>query len=117
MEIDLELSELGYFTGTEEYHSLGKMFGDAVVTDGVKYVMDNGYSWAVTDAMSVIKLKLSKELFIALKLRLGESNTAKMILTDGNEKILYEQKYEYTDAKRDLTLFFTNNVLMLSSEY
>lgn len=40
-----------------------------------------------------------------------------MEITDGNDNVLYRQNYDYTDAKRDLTLFYADNVLMLSGEY
>lgn len=114
---DLELSELGYFTGTEKYHRIGAIFGDAMATDGVKYIMDNGYSWFVTDALSVIKLKIKNEPFISIKLKLSEEKKAKMLITDGNKKILYTQDYEYTDAKQEINLYFIDNVMLLSSEY
>jgi hypothetical protein len=114
---DLELKELGYFTGTEKYHSFGKMYGNAVATDGVKYIMDNGYFWFVIDALTVIKLKLKDEPFLTIKLKLLGKNKAQIIITDGNTKILNTQEYEYTDAKKELTLYFTDNVMLLSSEY
>ena len=38
-------------------------------------------------------------------------------MTNGNDKILYTQDYEYTNAQKDLTLFFTDNVFLLDSEY
>ncbi|GAG90306.1 unnamed protein product, partial [marine sediment metagenome] len=46
---DRELKDLGQFTGTTQYY---RVFG-VNVTDGVKYVMDNGYAWLVTDAIAV----------------------------------------------------------------
>jgi hypothetical protein len=46
-----------------------------------------------------------------------ESSQADVIITDGNDKEFYQQHYEYTDAKRDLTLFFEEGVLLLASEH
>ena len=40
-----------------------------------------------------------------------------MVVNEGNDKRLYTQEYDYTDAKQELTLFFTDGVLMLSGEY
>jgi len=111
---DLELKGLGSFTGTEHYY---KVMG-ALVTDGVKYIMDNGYSWFVTDALAVIKTKFKNEEFLTIKLQVNkEKQNAIMLITDGNNNVLYKQDYKYTDAKVDLTLFFTDNVLLLSGEY
>lgn len=111
---DLELKGLEQFISTEQYYDvLG--FN---VTDGVKYIMDNGYSWFVTDVLAVIKCKknVSREEFLSIKFDvLGQ--TGKVIITDGNEKTLYTQDYDYTDAKRSLHLYFTNGVLLLSGEY
>jgi len=111
---DLELKELNSFTGTEHYYNVM----GALVTDGVKYIMDNGYSWFVTDALAVIKTKFRNKEFLSIKLQVNkEKQDATMLITDGNDNVLYKQYYKYTNAKIDLTLFFTDNVLLLSNEY
>lgn len=112
MEKDLELQELGQFHGTEHYYK--DMF-DVLLTDGVKYIMENGYSWFVTD--QIVNLMRFKDGFYSVKLKLLSNSKAEAIITDGNNNILNVQKYEYTDAKRELNLFFYDNVLMLSGEY
>lgn len=116
---DLELKELGAFTGTESYHS-AKPFPEKL-TDGVAYVMQNGYTWLITDALSLIHTKPScrGQEFYSIKLRLKKMPKVEAILliSDGNENILATQDYEFTTAKKELDLFLTDNVLMLSSEY
>jgi hypothetical protein len=114
---DLKLSDLGYFTGTEQYHSMGPLFRNIVVTDGVKYVMDNGYSWFVTDALAIVINKLKDQPFLVVSLKLGKGDSGKMQIDDGNGKVLYTQKYEYTDAESEVKLYFTDNVMMVTSEY
>jgi len=109
---DLELKGLGNFYGTEGYSDV---FGFNV-TDGVAYIMKNGYSWFVTDFLIVAGMKFKDEEFMSIKLKIEDSK-AEMIVTDGNEKKLYTQKYEWTNAKKDLSLYLTNGVLMLSQEY
>lgn len=113
---DLELKALGGFIGTQQYH---RVWLGTLATDGVKYIMDNGYAWFVTDALSVIKLKpeLVAEPFLTVELHLREDSEADLIITDGNENELYSQHYDFTDAKRDLTLFYENGVLLLNSEH
>jgi len=111
---DLELKYLDQFIGSEHYYKLM----NTLITDGVNYIMRNGYAWLITDALIVIKTKLINEEFLSIKLQVNkEKNTAIMLITDGNNRVLYKQYYNYTDAKRDLTLFFENNTLMLNSEY
>ena len=117
---DLELKQLDSFIGTFNYYNVMGI----VVTDGVKYIMDNGYSWFVTDAIAVIicpppKLReyLRINSFLVVKLSNLKNNQCDMIMEDGNDNILYKQHYKFTDAKRELTLFYSNGVLMLASEY
>ena len=111
---DLELKELEHFIGTENYFNvLG-----ANVTDGVKYVMDNGYSWFITDSLVSIKMlpQLREQEFLCIDLKI-KGGEAEVIISDGNKRVLYKQRYEITDGKRDLKLFFADGVLMLSREY
>ncbi len=112
--MDLELKEIENFIGTENYYRIG--FFKTVVTDGVKYVMNNGYSWLITDALAVIEYFKGME-FLVISLKINEDNSAKMIIDDGDGKVLYEQEYKWTDAKRELKLYWADGVLMLNSEY
>jgi len=114
-QTDLELKDLNKYYGSENYFNVM----NTNVTDGIYYIMKNGYSWLVTDFLVVAKsdnFKIKDESFISVKLKLKD-DTAKMIVTDGNDKILYTQDYEYTNVKREVTLFYIDNVLLLSSEY
>lgn len=111
--MDLELKDLDSFCGTQSYHSLKPLF-KTVATDGVAYIMDNGYSWLVTDALAVIEADLNAE-FLVIKLKLGDK--AVMLITDGDNKILYKQEYEFTDVKKEVKLFVADGVIMLSGEY
>lgn len=115
-EQNLELLGIENFIGTEHYFN-GYM--GVKYTDGVYYISQNGYSWLVTDCIAVIKTnsKISREAFLSIKLKVNEDKTAVMTIDDGNNNILYTQEYNYTDAKRDLNLYFMNDVLMLNSEY
>ena len=112
MEIDKSLKEIGNFRGTEQYHNI--MGAD--VTDGVVYVMNNGYGWVITDALVICKMKLKDHPFIAIELK-QKDGKAKIVYTDGNGKELYKQEYEYTDATQDLSLYFIDGVMLLTGEY
>ena len=112
MEMDLELKQIHNFTGTEQYHNVMGVN----VTDGIAYLMENGYSWFITDSLVIIRMRFKNEEFLSVKLKLN-GDKAKMVITDGNDKTLYEQKYEYTNVKKEVNLFFTDNVYMLAREY
>jgi hypothetical protein len=114
--MDLELSEIEQFHGTQAYH---ECWLGALATDGVKYVMDNGYSWLVTDAISIIKTdgNIARKPFLVIELRLLGDNEADMVITDGNGRELYRQHYNYTNARKGLKLYFQNNIVLLPGEY
>lgn len=113
---DLTLKDLINYYGTENYY---KVMG-LNVTDGIGYIMKNGYSWFVTDFLSLIVTNykgLKNEEFLTINLKINPDKTALMLVTDGNGNNLYTQKYNYTNAIRELELFFINGVLLLSNEY
>jgi len=110
---DLELKDLESYTGSEKlYRVMG-----VNITDGVKYVMENGYSWFVTDAIAVIKEKFKNEPFLSIHLSLEWAKYTYMEISDGNGHLLYSYRYKYTPAKREITLFYVDNILMLRGEY
>ena len=115
---DLDLEDLDNFTGTEQYHKIS-LYPNVNLTDGIAYVMDNGYSWFITDMLAVVRTKeeIMNEDFLSIKLVINKDKTATAKITDGNDKVLYKQEYKWTNGKKDLNLFFTNDVLMLSQEY
>ncbi len=119
-EPDLELKSLDNFHGSEHYY---RLMGGINATDGVHYVMQNGYSYFVTDAIAVLKAHprlqqyLSHDDFVVVKLQLLPNKQARMLMEDGNGHELYRQTYTYSDAKVNLELFYTGGVLLLANEY
>jgi len=112
---DLELKDLNHFNGTEHYYN----YMGLKLTDGVHYIMENGYSWLVSDAVVILKMRpeVRNQSFVVIHLKLIPEGKAKVTYEDGDNKVLYEQYYKWTDAKREIKLFFVGNVLMLNSEY
>ena len=109
------MNELKQFYGTEKYH---QCFMGVLLTDGVKYVADElKCHWVFSDAGVILKMKLKDEEFVTVNL-IAENSKAKIVYTDGNETTLYTQEYGYTDLPDiNLKFFYTNNVMMLPSEY
>ncbi len=113
---DLKLKNLNNFYGSEHYY---RLMGGINATDGVHYVMENGYSWVVSDAAAILRMQpqVRGQDFVVIRLRLLPEGRAKVVYEDGNDNVLFEQSYDWTDAKRELELFFADNVIMLASEY
>ena len=114
MEDDLTLPELYQFSGTENWHKIALL--KAIVTDGVIYLMENGYSWFVTDSVIQAEATIKDQDFLVIKLKV-DNGTAKVTIEDGNDNVLHTRQYGYTNAKRDLTIYLTDNVVMLPGEY
>lgn len=115
---DLELKALEHFSGTEQYH---KVLGFNV-TDGVHYLMENGYSYLVTDVLAVFLLRprLKNADFLVINYRVDlEKHQARLeVRADTNQPLLYSQNYPYTDAKRALVkMFYESGVLLLANEH
>jgi hypothetical protein len=115
--MNLELNALDNFTGTEQYHNV--LLG-INATDGIKYVMENGYSWFVTDTVMIVIMEkaVKAEDFVKISLEVKDGK-ATVIYTDGDNRELYRQKYELTDAKRSFSIYYdrASNVMLLPSEY
>ena len=113
--------KLDQFSGTNEYF---EGYLKTNWTDGIVYLAKNNCSWIVTDICSVVKTvkEVMIEPFIAIKLIKKGKDKATCIYTDGNDKELFKQEYKYTDIwkyikTKEIVFYYTNNVLMLSSEY
>jgi len=112
---DLELKDLGqYYGSVNNINVLGIQ-----CTEGIQYIMNNGYSWLVTDLLPKVKFDkmLMDEEFLSIELKLLADKGAQVTIGDGNGNVLHTQDYAYTDAKVELKLFLTNGVLMLAGEY
>lgn len=116
---DLELKDIGQFSGSEEYHKINPFNPNQKGTDGIRYLEENGYGWFVSDMAVAIGMKpnLRNEEFLSIKLKVNPDKSALATIDDGNGHVLYKQEYQYTDAKKDLKLFYRDNVMMLPGEY
>jgi len=112
---DLKLSNLSQYRCTEGYSN----YMGVNVTDGVAYVMNNGYHWFVSDTVIMARMtpKIRAEAFLVFKLKVKDKK-AIVTIEDGNNNILYTKKYAYTNAEvNELIIYYTDNVLLLPGEY
>jgi hypothetical protein len=116
----LKEHDLRQFTGTEFWyrHPFAKSI---TYTDGVKHVAEQGGAyWLVDDIVIAQKTvpAVAAEPFQFWKLKVNPDHSAILTCEDGNGNVVYRNDLNFTDFPLDeVTLYFTNNVLLLPSEY
>lgn len=112
------LNDLKQFTGTEEWHR-NSLFPQFLYTDGVKYLAETaGAYWLIDYIFSNQMLEtIKKQPFQVWDLTV-DNNEAIMKVEDGNKMVVKGFKICYTDFPlKEFTLWFTDGVLLLPSEY
>lgn len=115
----LEAEDLCQFIGTENWyqHSLVR---SVTYTDGAKYVADNGGAYWLLDEIALAQkfsAAVKREPFQVWKLAV---NDHKGVLTcdDGDGKVVYTKQIPFTDFPlSEIKFYFTDNVILLLSEY
>ena len=112
-------SDLRQFTGTEFWYR--HPFKRSITyTDGVKYVADTAGAYWLIDAIVFAQLekRIAAEEFQLWKLQVNPNATAQLTCEDGNGKVVKTKRLTFTDFPlAEITFYFTNNVLLLPSEY
>ena len=119
MQNTLSKNALLPFTGSEHWyrHSL---VPKVTYTDGAQYVAEAGGAYWLLDeiAFGQSNPKVAAEEFQVWRLRVNFAKTATLECDDGNGRIVFSKAIEYTDFPLDeIALYFTDNVIMLTSEY
>jgi hypothetical protein len=110
---------LAHFTGTETWwrHGLNR---NMLYTDGVQYFAENagGGAYWFLDIVATELFKLQRqEDFLTIIATVADSK-ATLTADDGNGDIKWTRHIDYTDMPTgEWKFFFTNDVLMLPSEY
>lgn len=115
----LTKEDLRQFTGTEYWyrHPFNR---NILYTDGVKYVADTaGAYWLIDEiTFAQMKKKIAAQPFQHWKLKVKPNATAKLTCEDGNYNVVYTKKLSFTDFPlEEISIFFTDNVILLPSEY
>ena len=110
-------SYLAQFTGTENWYRHGIVRG-ILYTDGVKYFADTAGAWWFVDDCIIEYAPLMKQHgFLTITLDVADSQ-AKITVDDGNDNVLATKAIPYTDCPAgSYKFYFTNDVLLLPSEY
>jgi len=122
MTRSIDLSDLAQFTGTECYYK--HWLGQLVLTEGVKFLCDNGHAWFVDVIASVqpeLKLPADEFQFWELNLKAGHGTgtaTCKISDENGETSIVKYQQWFHTDSELDgLKVWVKDRVVLLPSEY
>jgi hypothetical protein len=112
--------ELAKFTGTEQRyrHAINR---NVLFTDGAKYVADRAGAYWLLDEIALIQpndKRVSAEAFQVWKLRVNADRTGQLVCEDGNDNVVYTKAIPSTDFSGEgITLWFTDNTILLPSEY
>jgi len=121
MNAILNSEDLRQFTGSEHIYR-HVLAPNVVYTDGVKYVAETaGAYWLIDEiAFSQMMKPIQKEEFQVWKLVKKDKNSCQAILSceDGNDNQIYSKEIGWTDFPLDeISLWYTNNTILLPSEY
>ena len=113
-------ADLRQFTGTETWfrHSLNRK---VLYTEGVQFVAENGGAYWLLDEIALIQLsekKVAAEAFQFWKLTVRADRTATLACGDGDGNNVFTKELEFTDFPlAEIKLYFTDNTILLPSEY
>jgi hypothetical protein len=116
----LNKADLAQFTGSENWyrHAINRA---VLFTDGAKVVADQAGAYWLLDEIAIIQphnARVAAEGFQVWKLAVNADQTGILTCDDGNDNVVYTKEIEYTDFPPDgITLYFTNNTILLPSEY
>ena len=115
----LTKEDLRQFSGTEFWyrHPFNR---NILYTDGVKYVADTaGAYWLIDEiTFAQMKKKIAAQPFQHWKLKVKPNATATLTCEDGNYNVVYTKRLSFTDFPlEEIGFFFTDNVILLPSEY
>ena len=119
-EATLKESDLQQFIGTEQWYRHG-INRRVLFTDGAKYVADTAGAYWLLDEIAIIQSfdnRLAGEAFQVWTLLVNQDLSAILTCEDGNDKIIYTKQIAYTDFPlKQIKFYFTDNVILLPSEY
>ena len=119
-KLELSTTDLAQFTGTERWycHALN---GEVHFTDGAKHVADRVGAYWLLDEIALMQLydkRVGAERFQVWKLNVNTDMTADLTCEDGSDNVVYTKKIPFTDFPLEgITLWFTDNTILLPSEY
>lgn len=123
MKTKITQSDLAQFTGTEKWYR-HPLAPSITYTDGVRFLAENAGAYWLLDEIALAQWqpKVKAELFQFWKLAVAGSR-AVLTCADGGKngeesKVIFTKQIPFTDfPMSEVKLYFTDNVIMLPSEY
>ena len=116
----LTKADLRQFIGTEHWYRHWAV-RHILYTDGAKYVADTAGAYWLLDEIAFAQQgnkQVAAQAFQLWKLTVRPDHTATLTCEDGNYKVIFTKPLEYTDFPLDeIKFYFTDNVILLPSEY
>lgn len=108
---------LQQFTGTETWHRCA-LNPHCLYTDGVEYFVDQVGGYWILDILATEFFNLQRKAgFLVIKLTV-EGSQADLVVEDGDYHVLTTKHIEFTDCPEGVwEMFFTDDVILLNSEY
>jgi hypothetical protein len=113
-------TDLHHFTGTENWYR-HPFVRQVLYTDGAQYVAEKGGAYWLLDEIAFAQKgnpRVAAEPFQVWKLQVEPDQTATLSCENGNGTPVTAKQLDYTDFPLpEITFYFTNNVILLPSEY
>lgn len=119
-ENTLTADDLRQFTGTEHWfrHPINRK---VLYTEGVQFLAERAGAYWLLDEIAIIQpynKRIAAEAFQLWKLTVNPDSTALLVCEDGNLNVIYRKEITFTDFPLpEIKLYFTDNVILLPSEY
>jgi len=116
----LSEADLAHFHGTDTWyrHSLVRT---VTYTEGAQYVAEHGGAYWLLDEIAMAQAfnrGIAREPFQVWTLVVEPSQRARLVISDGNDRILGRKRIPWTDFPLSrLTLWCVDKVIMLPGEY
>ena len=112
---------LSYRTGSSHCFKVSPLDKAPVITEGVKDMAELCEAYWLIDKIVSVQMTepYSKEYFQVWRLVMKEDHKATLTCDDGNDKVISTEEINYTDfpLSEGVTLYMTNDVIMLPTEY
>jgi len=118
----LTAADLHQFFGTAHWYSVS-IFSNSIMTDGCKYVAEEADAYWLMDMIDSHLSHCNYDNIVTCKLTVDQkTGEAKLVMCDGNAKLIAKQNIRYTDFPLDEIKIWaihngTRYTLMLPSEY
>ena len=113
-------ADLAHFHGTDTWYQ-HRLVRRVTYTEGAQYVAEHGGAYWLLDEIAfaqVTRPGIAGEPFQVWELVVEPSQRARLVISDGNDRILGRKRIPFTDFPLSrLTLWCVDKVIMLPGEY